>query len=180
MNDTTNSNQTGLSPMMCGILFSLILVLEMVISYVMQIGTDSAYGTIIFVLNYIVLPAVFIYLACSSIKKRNSGFISFGECIKAGVLVCVVAGVISAIAGVILNMIYPEYMVEIMAQAKKKMLESNPDMSQSQVDMGLSMIEKFSKPWFTIPITIVIYALVGLIHSLIIGAVVKKDPATSY
>ncbi|RZJ27321.1 MAG: DUF4199 domain-containing protein [Flavobacterium sp.] len=180
MTDTTNSTQSGLSATMCGILFGVILVLESVISYVMKIGTDSSYGTIIFVLNYIVLPALFVYLGCSAVKNRKSGFISFGECLKTGVLICVIAGLISAIAVVILNMVFPEYLVDVMAQAKKKMIESNPDMTQAQIDMGISMMDKFSKPWFTIPISVVVYALVGLIHSLIIGAIVKKDPATNF
>jgi Flp pilus assembly protein TadB len=180
MTDNTNSEQSGISTSVYGILFSVILVLELVISYVLNIGTDSSYGTIIMILNYVILPAVFVYLGCQAFKQRNSGFISFGQCLKTGVLICLIAGVISAIVGVILNMIFPEYMVEIMSQAKKKMLEQNPDMTTEQLEMGLSMMEKFSKPWLTIPITIVMYSFVGLIHSLIIGAIVKKDRPTSF
>jgi len=35
-------------------------------------------------------------------------------------------------------------------------------------------------PIFAIPITIVMYAFIGLIYSLIVGAIVKKDPNQSF
>ncbi len=166
---------------MLGVLFGVIVILELVASYVMKIdATSSGYGIFIFVFNYLILPALFIYMACNNFKKENGGFISFGQCLKVGVLVCVIAGVISGIASGIFQMVFPEYMVEMMDKAKDEMMRKNPDMTQEQLDMGISMMQKFSKPYFTIPFTIVIYAFVGLIWSLIMGAIVKKDRPMSF
>jgi len=37
------------------------------------------------------------------------------------------------------------------------------------------MSKKFMNPVFSIPLTILMFAFIGLIYSLIIGAIVKKD-----
>jgi hypothetical protein len=55
------------------------------------------------------------------------------------------------------------------------MLEQNPQMTNEQVEMAISMTKKFSAPWFSFPITIAVFSFLGLIYSLIIGMIVKND-----
>jgi hypothetical protein len=45
--------------------------------------------------------------------------------------------------------------------------------------MALSMTEKMMSPFVIVPITIVMYAFIGLIYSLIIGAILKKERPNS-
>jgi len=60
------------------------------------------------------------------------------------------------------------------------MSQTNPEVTAEQAKMGIDMMKKFSSPAFAIPITLVMFAFIGLIHSLIVGAIVKKDPNQSF
>jgi len=48
-------------------------------------------------------------------------------------------------------------------------------MPEEQVEMALSWTKKIMSPAIGIPVTIVMYAFLGLIYSLIIGAITKKE-----
>ena len=76
---------------------------------------------------------------------------------------------------VVFNLIMPDYMTEMYDKVGKMMVEKNPDMPTEQIEMSISMMKKFSHPAILLPITVLMYAFIGLIYSLIIGAIVKKD-----
>ncbi|WP_396144057.1 DUF4199 domain-containing protein [Flavobacterium sp.] len=175
MDNTTSPAKSGLT---YGLLFGAIMILEFVVGYVMNIDpqTNPTYGVVISVLNYLVLPLLFIYLGCNNYKTNiNSGFISFGQCLKIGVTICVIAGLVSAIFSGVFGMIFPEYFEEVFDKVGKMMVEKNPDMPSEQIEMSISMMKKFSNPAISIPITVLMFAFIGLIWSLIVGAIVKKD-----
>ena len=58
--------------------------------------------------------------------------------------------------------------------------EQNPNMSNDQMEMSISIMKKMMSPYITVPIVIVMNCFIALIHSLIIGAIVKKDPINSF
>jgi hypothetical protein len=180
MENTTSPAKSGL---IYGLLFGVIMILEFVIGYVMNIDpqTNKAYGITINVLNFLVLPIVFIFIGCNNYKtKFNSGFVSFGECLKIGVTICVIAALISSVFMGIFGMIFPEYFEQMFSKMRTIMAEKSPQMTSEQIDMAISMTKKFMSPVFAIPLTIVMYAFMGLIYSLIVGAIVKKDPNQSF
>ena len=180
MEQNTSASKSGLQ---YALLFGVIMIFEFIIGYVLNIDpqTNKTYGITISVLNYFILPFVLIYVACNNYKmKLNSGFISFGQCLKVGVSLCVVAGLIYALFTTAFQMIFPEYFDEVFRKMQSVMLKENPQMTQEQIDMSVSMMKKFSNPVFAIPITIVMFAFIGLIHSLIVGAIVKKDANQSF
>ncbi|CAA9200799.1 DUF4199 domain-containing protein [Flavobacterium bizetiae] len=163
---------------MYGLLFGVIMVLEFVIMYVigMKSLVNSSVGVIVNISNYLVLPLIFIYLGCNHYKKDiNNGFISFSECLKTGISITVLAGLVYAIFSVIFNLIFPEFINEMLEISKEGMITQNPNISSKELEMGLSMVKKFMNPLIVLPVTLVMYSLIGLIYSLIIGAVVKND-----
>jgi energy-converting hydrogenase Eha subunit A len=95
--------------------------------------------------------------------------------LKIGVTICVIAGLVSAIFSGVFGMIFPEYFEEVFDKVGKMMVEKNPDMPSAQIEMSISMMKKFSNPAISIPITVLMFAFIGLIWSLIVGAIVKKD-----
>ena len=165
------------SSLQFGIFFGIIMILEFVIGYVINIDptTDKSFGLTINLLNFFVLPFLFIFLGCSNFKKQNLGYISISECLKVGVSICVLAAIISGVFSAAFNFFIPEYFEEIMKKAKLVMIRDNPKLTSDQLEMGISMMKKFANPLIAIPFTIVIYALLGLIFSLIVGLIVKKD-----
>ena len=170
------------SGLQLGVLFGSIMVLEFVIMYVvgMQKLVGTSYGLVVNFLNYLVLPLVFIFLGCNNYKKNNNGFVSFSECLKIGVSILVIAALIYAVFNLIFNLIFPEFTDQMLAITKMEMLKKKPDTTKQEMEMVLSMTKKFLSPYIVFPVTIAMYAFFGLIYSLIIGAIVKKDTNQSF
>ena len=178
-----NTTSPAKSSIQLGVLFGIIMILELVISFVLDINpaTNKAYGICINLLNYLIIPIGLIYVGCTNYKNKiNSGFISLGECLKTGVTICVIAALLYAVFSAVFNMIFPEFVAKMLNDAKEAMLQQNPDMPAEQMEMGLSMAKKFMNPVFSIPITVIMFAFIGLIYSLILGAIVKKERPISY
>ena len=181
MNDITTQSPAK-AGLFLGLIFGLIMVLETIIGYVVDINPVAypTYGLVLNLLNFLILPITFIYLGCINFRKMNGGFASFGECLKVGVTICVIAGLVSAVFLVVFNLIFPEYTEELMRKTRDVMLDGNSDMTEEQVDMAMGVTRKFMSPFIAVPFTIVVYAFIGLIYSLIVGAIVKKDRNQSF
>jgi F0F1-type ATP synthase assembly protein I len=176
-----NTVKPSKSYLQFGLILGLILILLFVVMYVINIdvSVNRLPGTISSVLSNLVFPVIFIILACNTYKKNNSGFISFGQCLKVGVSVVFIAALIFAVFNLIFNLIFPDYAEEILRQTRDIMLQKNPNMTAEQAEMGLSMARKFSSPVFSVPVILITFSFFGLIYSLIIGAFVKKDQPQS-
>jgi hypothetical protein len=160
-----------------GLMYGVIMVLLFVIIYALGIdpAKDRAISLSQSILSNLILPLLFIYLGCVSFKKANNGFASFVECLKVGVSIAFVAGLIFAVFNTIFNLIFPEYSTQMLQSQREIMLTQNPNMTSEQVDMGLSIAKKMMSPIFAFPIVLITFSFFGLIYSLIIGLIVKKD-----
>lgn len=166
------------SAMTYGVVFGAIMVLELVIMYILKPDPiENAWaGTVMQVCNFLIFPVLFISLACNNYKKNiNGGFISFGQCLKIGVSVMVLASVIYSIFYVVFTLMFPEFLTDAIEQVRRVTVQQNPNMTEEQLEMTTSMTAKFMQPMLAVPISIIMNAFVGLIYSLIIGAIVKRD-----
>ena len=171
------------SALQLGILFGIFMVLEFVILYVLNVDpiSNPTIGVIINLFNYLIVPVSIITYGCINFKQKfNNGFVTFGECLKIGVSICVIASLIYAVFSVIFNLIFPEFINEVIQKMRQVMLKQNPSMTTEQLEMALSMTKKFMSPYIAIPTTIIMYSFIGLIYSLIIGAFVKNENPQSY
>jgi len=160
-----------------GIAFGIIMIIELALSLIMDFDAvnNSGIGVSMSLFNYLVLPVIFISLACNNYKNKiNGGYISFIECIKAGVSVCVVAGLLFSVASSLIYAVSPEIKTDILEKSKVA-LAKTPGMTSELMQQSLTMSEVFMRPYILIPITVIIYAFVGLIISLIVGAIVRKE-----
>ncbi len=172
-----NTSKPSKSYLQFGLIYGLIMILLFVIIYALGINPteNKAAGITQSVLSNLILPLLFIYLGCESFKKSNNGFASFVECLKVGVSIAFVAGLLFAIFNLVFNLIFPEYAVEMLKSQRDVMLTQNPNMTSEQVDMALSVAKKFMSPYILFPITVAMFSFLGLIYSLIIGLIVKKE-----
>ncbi len=169
---------TSKSALQYGALFGVLMILEFVIVYVMDVDpiSNPTTGIIINTLNYLVFPVSIITIGCVNYKKNlNNGFVSFVECIKIGVTICLIAGLIYGVFSAVFNMIFPEFVEDIMKKTRQVMLQQNPNMSSEQAEMAISMKKKFMNPAIVIPATVAMFSFMGFIFSLIIGAFVKNE-----
>jgi tetrahydromethanopterin S-methyltransferase subunit F len=168
----------GKSGLIFGILFGVIMVLEFVIMYIIGmrslVGTSA--GVIVNIANYLILPLIFIYLGCINYKKNlNNGFISFGESLKIGVSITFIAGLVYGLFNIAFNFIFPEFINEMISISKNEMIKQNPNITSKEMEMGLTMMKKFMNPLIVFPVTLAMYSFIGLIYSLIVGAIVKNE-----
>jgi uncharacterized Tic20 family protein len=169
--------KTGKAAVNYGIMFGAIMILEFIIAYAADIDpTENAWvGVVNGVLNNLILPVLFIALAINFFKKANGGYIKLGEALKTGVGVVVIGAAMFAIFNIIFNLILPEAQAEMLDKMRAAQLKTNPNMTSEQLKMSMKIVEVFMKPYVALPFTIMFYAFIGLIYSLIIGAIVKKE-----
>jgi len=166
-----------------GILFGAIMILEFIVGYVLNIDpqTNKTYGIVINLANFIVLPFAFIFIGYNHYKKNiNNGFISFGECIKTGMAIAFIASFIYGVFYIVFNIFVPEFIPELVEKITRITIKEKPELTSEQLEMSISIMKKFMSPYITAPIAIVMNCFIALIHSLIIGAIVKKDLNQSF
>jgi hypothetical protein len=172
-----NNSSPAKSGIVFGVLFGVLMVLEFVVMYIigMKSLVNTSVGLLTNIANYMILPILFIYLGCANYKKINNGFISFGDSLKTGVSITFIAAVVYAFFNVIFNYIFPEFIDEMIAISKAAMIEKTPNLTSEQIETGIVMMKKFMNPLIAFPVTVAMYSFFGLIYSLIIGAIVKKE-----
>ncbi|PVX46793.1 uncharacterized protein DUF4199 [Flavobacterium sp. 103] len=178
-----NNVSPAKSGVLYGVLFGVIMVLEFVIMYLVGMKSliNTSVGTIVNISNYMLLPILFIYIGCTNYKKNiNNGFITLSESLKTGISITFIAALIYAVFNIIFNFIFPEFIDEMIAITKEGMLAKNPNMTGEQIEMGLSMVKKFMNPFIVLPVTLAMYSFFGLIYSLIVGVVLKKEKPQSF
>lgn len=57
----------------------------------------------------------------------------------------------------------------------ENMKKQTPNLTQEQLEQGLEISKKFMSPWITIPVSMAIYSLIGLIFGAILGTIFKKE-----
>lgn len=174
MENKTSTKKPGLE---YGLYFGLAVIVSFVLIYALNIDpiSNPLAGTISSFCSYLIFPITFIILAINTFKKSNNGFISLGESIKTGVTVSFIGAIVFGVFSLVFNMMFPEYMDEMLNQTKRLMMKQNPNMTSQQLEAAISMTKKFTSPAFSIPLSIVMFSFMGLIYSLIVGAIVKKD-----
>jgi hypothetical protein len=161
-----------------GAIFGAIMVLQFVVSYSLDIDpvSNKSVGIVINLLNYIVLPVGFILTAGTTYKKQiNLGFISLGEAIKIGIIIMLIGAIIYSVFYAVFVNIEPEFIEKTMQLTRSVMVNENPSLTTEQIDMALDIQKKFMQPQLMAPIAIAMYSFIGLIYSLIIGAIIKKE-----
>lgn len=161
-----------------GVLFGAIMVLEMLVMYALDIDptANPMVGVIINLMNYLLLPVTFILVAANQYKKKfNHGYISLVDSLKIGVSLSAIAAIIYGIFYLIFIMLFPEYIDELLSKMHTVFENQNPSMTSEQIEGILGFQRKVMQPQLAIPITLAMYSFIGLIYSLIIGAIIKKE-----
>ena len=148
---------------------------------------NPSLGIIISLLNYMVLPLMFVILATTTFRnKYNGGYITFSETLRIGAATTVIAALVFSVFNLVYNYMFPEFI----DQTIDKMRDISINMRETALAQGASVEEVNSletieaqlvitrnsmKSFFSIPMTIVIYAVIGIVCAILIGAFVKKD-----
>ncbi len=156
-----------------GVLLALFSIIVSVITYIT--GNHLQPKWYLSVISLLVSVYI-IVLAIKKYKTGNEGFLSLGEAIKVGLAVTVISGILIAIYNYIfMTVIEPDMVNQIMESSREKMIESNPNMTEEQMEMALSMSQKFMSPWIVSTLAVLSSLFSGFIISLISGLIMKQN-----
>ena len=152
-----------------GIIMGLINVGVAVLAYMF----DLTFKTWIIWPSLLISIAVLFLLLRSYRDHYNSGYISFGKSVGAGVIISIYSAVISAIfIYVLYAFIDPGLVEKTLAVTEAKMIAKGvPEMA---IDKAMEIQAKMMKPWFTSLMGIVNGIFSGVILSLIVSLAIMK------
>lgn len=161
-----------------GLLLGLASIALSVITYVMGVHLERPWWTSVL---GILIMVVFIVYGLKAFKQDNGGFLSLGEAIKVGLAISVIAGILGALYNVLfVTVIEPDFVTQMLEVTREQMIEQNPSMTEEQLEMGLSMSEKFMSPGIMSAMAIIFTLFLGFIVSLIAGLIMKQNRPEGY
>lgn len=130
---------------------------------------------IINVLNALIIAGALVLAVKKHRDEDLDGYIAFGKAFGLGMLTVVIIAVISGIwTFVYISFIDPE-MINVMKEAARAQMESQ-GMSGEQLEQAMAMNSKFMNPGIITLFAILGAMFFGLIISLVVAGVMKKQP----
>jgi len=121
----------------------------------------------------IVILAGALLIGIFNFRKEN-GSLTLKQGLKIGAGGAVIAGLYAVFFTILLvNFIEPDFITKTGELTRAAMIESNPTISNEQIDMMLDNQAKFF--WVSYPFILIFNALMGLVIGLIGGLILKKD-----
>jgi FtsH-binding integral membrane protein len=112
-------------------------------------------------------------------KEANEGFMSWGEGVKVGVGIAIVAGLIVVIYNYIfMNFIEPDLMSQMTEVQNQKFLDEG--MTEEQIEAANEIGKSFQTPGIMAAMGIISYAIGGFIVAAITSAIMKKSEEETY
>lgn len=157
------------TPVMKGLIISLILIVFAVVVTIFKLETNKALG----VVPLVILIGGIIW-ANLNFAQQMDGNVTFGQVFRHGFKeTALVAGIMGLWVALSLTVLFPESLDRAMEIQRTAMLEQG--MSENEVDKALVLGKKMAVPMGTI-VSVILYIIVGAIGSLIGAAVAKKNP----
>jgi zinc transporter ZupT len=153
-----------------GVIIGLVSVVYSVILYML----DQALNNVLGYLGFIIIIAGLAIAMKSYRDNVLDGILPFGKAFGFGILIVLISAVISGIYGILLyTIIDPDLIGKAMDASAGRMLEQG--LSEDQVEQALEISKRFMKPVFMFISGLVVNLLVGVVLSLIMAAIFKKE-----
>lgn len=118
-----------------------------------------------------------IFIGAKNWRDRfNGGWMSYGEAFKTGFFIILISSIIGILYQyVFLNFIDPGFLAAQLANAEEAILESNPNISDADLDRAMEMTATFTSTTMITVMGLVMSLLFGTILSAIVAIFVKKE-----
>ena len=157
-----------------GAVLGLCLVLIALLFWVL--GVDEQQSVIPSILNNVVIIGFLVYAIMQYRDNVNNGFISYGASLKLGTTVAFFSSVIMAFYTFIyITYLNPDFLANILNMTEQAMLEANPETSDQELDLALSITTKFMQPHWMMIMGVLGGTFMGFLFSLIISIFLKKE-----
>jgi hypothetical protein len=153
-----------------GLIIGLVGIVYTLVMWFMDLTFNRVQGYIYFV----VLIFLLYYFVKSYRDNYLGGYITYGQAVAAGVIICLFSSIIGAVFSYILyTVIDPGLAAKQLAFTEE--LYAKRGMPQEAMDAALNMAKKFQKPAITAISAVVGGVFFGTIISLIVAIFVKKE-----
>lgn len=162
-----------------GIYFGLATGAGLIILSLILFLSDLYMNKWLSAIGYLILISGMVYGTLEYRKNFTNGFMTYGQTFTMLFKVGLFAGLVAAIYSfVFAQFIHPGFVQEILEQSRQQMVEQNPNMTEEQLEMGLSWAAKFTSPIAMMVLGFLTYLLVSAVIGLIAAIFLKKeDPA---
>ncbi len=141
------------------LLYSLGLMQNMVLGYI----------------TFAIMIGVLVWIEIDYRNKKLGGLMTLGQGFMIGFLAVILASILYAIYYyVFVKYIDPNIIEQIIAKSEEKIMESQPNISDADLDKMMGYMEKFMKPSIMVFFGFLWNLFIGTAASLIIAAAVKK------
>ena len=128
---------------------------------------------------WIIALVAFTIIGIKKFKETTGGFISWGQGVKIGMGITMIAAVITVIYTLLfINVIDPGFQELAMEAQKSAWLDAG--MTEEQIEGSVAMAEKFQTPAITSAMVLGFSAFIGFIISAIVAAIMKKSEEENY
>ena len=166
-----NQPKTGKYALTYGLILGAISVAFLLMLYSLDMHYQG--GPMVMGVSLLITIAV-IAIGMIQFKKDNKGFMSFGQGLKVGVGIGLIAGIIGIIFNQILaGVIDPEMMNKAMEYQRGLLMETTK-MTPEQIDAQMEGAKKFTTPSMQIVFGLVYSVVASLLLSLIPALILKK------
>lgn len=152
-----------------GLLASVVIMIYTTIINLAGLSQNKILSSLSFV-----FMVVAIVLAMKDFREKNGGYMSYGEGLGLGTLVSAVMGLLSsAFAMFYMQFIDNTLLTQGMDQVREDM--ERRGMDDSQIDQAMELSQKVMSPGVVFAIGVFGYVLMGLIISLIVAAIIRRE-----
>ena len=140
------------------------------------LGINEQQSVVTSILNNMVIIAFLVYSIIQYRDKLNNGFISYSESLKLGTSIAFFSSIIMAVYTFIyITYLNPDMLVNILKQTEQAVLQSNPEISEDELDLALNMTSKLTQPHWLMIMGVLSGTFMGFFFSAIISFFVKKN-----
>ncbi len=167
-----NKKSPFMSSLSSGIILGIVLIIFSLIMYFLDVDSESK----IMWLSYVIL-FIGLYMAIVSYRKKLPGEImTYGQAFLSGFL----TGLFTSVLVAIFVYIFVEYIdttliAKKLAEAEEQILESQPDISDEDLDRALSITKAILNPAMMTVFSFLGNLLLSTIFSLIIAIFAKRE-----
>jgi ABC-type sugar transport system permease subunit len=125
----------------------------------------------------LIITIVVLWLGLKAVREEAPDkSLSFGKGLGTGVLIALYSGLLSAVYNFVhFKFINPDFFAHQLEFMRSKWAEKG--LSEAQMDQAAAIMQKFSGPVSVAIFTPIISVVFGLVLSLILAAILKREPA---
>jgi len=166
------SRSTTVQGMYFGAITGIAIIIFSLLLYVADLHMNRSVTWI----SYLFLLGGMIWGTLDYRKKYLNGFMSYGKAFSTTFMIGLFAGILGSIyIFVFAQFIHPGFIQEIMEQSREQIVNSNPNLSEEQVEQALAISSKFTSPVMMMIWGVVMYAIFSAILGLIAAIFLKKE-----